>query len=225
MNKLQLCQRVRQESGISGSGPVTTISQSGEMGKIVSWVDSAYEDIENLYTSWNFLRFDFSFQTIAAASTYTPIAVGLDELASWKQDSVRAYLTSSGIGAEQIIYPVSWDMMRDVRLLGAGATLQGNPSEFAIRPNKAMVLWPTPNAIYTVTGEYFKRAQSMTLNTDEPLIPVQFHMAIVWKAVMYYAADQGAAELYAVAGREYARIMRGLKKDQLPVICMGGPLA
>ena len=49
-------------------------------------------------------------------------------------------------------------------------------------------------------------------------------MAIVWKAVQYYAGDQGAAELYAIAHNEYTSILRKLKKDQLPLISMAGSL-
>lgn len=218
MNRLQLAQRVRQEAGISGTGPVTTAGQTGEMGKIVDWVDSAYQDIQNLY-EWNFLRFDFSFPTIASTSTYTPTAAGLPELAKWKQNSLRIYLTISG---EAIIYPQNWDYFRDVRLIGTIST--GKPSEFSIKPDKSIVFWQTPDAIYTVVGEYFKRAQTMTANTDEPNIPAQFHMAIVWKAVMYYAGDQGAAELYSVAERGYTNVLRKLRKDQLPSIGMAGAL-
>lgn len=218
MNRLQIAQRVRQEAGISGSGPVTTIAQTGEMGKIVDWVDAAYQDIQNLY-DWNFLRFDFSFPTIASSSTYTPTAAGFPELAKWKQDSMRIYLIPSD---ESIIYYQEWDYFRDSRLIGTIPT--GRPSEFSTRPDKSIVLWQTPNAIFTVVGEYFKRAQTMTANADEPNLPSQFHMAIVWKAVQYYAGDQGAAELYAIAHNEYTSILRKLKKDQLPLISMAGSL-
>lgn len=222
MNYLQLCQRTRQECSISGSGPVTVASQSGEMKKIVDWVLTAYEDIQGMYATWDFLRFDFSFQTIASSSTYLPSAVSLTELAQWKEDSLRIYLTATGVSDEQHLEPQDWTAFKDFRLIGVIPT--GKPSEFAIRPNNAIVLYQTPDAIYTVVGEYFKRPQTMTANADEPLIPNQFQMAIVWKAAMYYAADQGAAELYATAEREFKRVMRRLKRDQLPAISMAGAL-
>ncbi len=141
----------------------------------------------------------------------------------WKEDSIRAYLTSTGQSDEQQLDRLSWDEMRDVRLYG---TVQsGRPWEFAIRPNKAIVLWPTPDAVYTITGEYWKRAQTMTVNADEPLIPVPFQMAIVWGATRYYAGDQGAAELFALADQNYKRLIKALTADQLPEMDMAGPLA
>lgn len=217
---LQLCQRVRQEAGISGSGPVTTANQSGEMGKIVAWVLSAYQDIQDRHDNWNFLRSDFSFPTIANVNAYLPTAVSLPELATWRKESIRLY---SALADEVALVPMDWDTMRDYRLKGVIPT--GRPGEFSISPSKELVLWPTPDAIYTVTGEYFQRAQTMTANADDPLIPSQHHMAIVWKAVMYYAGDQGASELYAVAEREYKRILHKLEQDCLPRMILGGALA
>ncbi len=222
MNFLQLCQRTRQEAGISGTGPTTVASQTGELGKVVDWVLTAYEDIQDESKAWRFLRFDFSFPMIAASSTYLPSAVALAEHAKWKSDSLRCYLTATGVSDEQFLVECDWDTFRNDRLLG---TIQaGRPSEFAIRPDESLVFWPTPDAIYTAVGEYWKRPQTMTVNADEPLFDRTFHMAIVWKAVMYYATDQGAAELYATSEREYKRVLRKLKRKYLPTFTLGGPL-
>jgi len=223
MNFLQLCQRARQEAAISGTGPVTVASQTGELGKIVDWVLTAYQDVQNKHATWDFMRFDFTFPTIAASSTYLPSAVSLSEHATWEKRDMRAYLTATGVADESRLAYRQWPSMKAFRLIGVVQT--GKPTEFAIRPDKSLVFWPTPDAIYTVAGEYWKRAQTMTANADEPLIPAQFQMVIVWKAVMYYAADQGAAELYASAQIEYSRLMRDLEIDQLPPIEMAGPLA
>ena len=223
MNFLQLCQRTRQEASISGTGPTTVAGQAGELGKIVDWVLTAYEDIQDETKAWGFLRFDFSFPTIAASSTYLPSAVSLSEHGKWKSDSLRCYLTATGVSDEQFLTERDWNMFRDVNLLG---TIQsGRPSEFAIRPDESLVFWPTPAAIYTVVGEYWKRPQTMSANADEPLFDRTFHMAIVWKAVMYYATDQGAAELYATSEREFKRILRKIKRKYLPTFTLGGPLA
>jgi hypothetical protein len=223
MNFLQICQRARQEASISGTGPSTVVSQTGELGKLIAWVLTAYQDIQDKHTSWNFLRFDFEFPTIATSSTYLPSAVSLAEHARWKDDSLRIYLTSGGVSGQRRLRYRDWDWFRDYRQIGAIQT--GQPIEFSIRPDKSLVFWPTPDAIYTVTGEYWMRAQTMSANSDEPLIPAQFHMAMVWKALMYYAADQGAAEVYTSAQTEFTRLMGKLETDQLPRIRLGGALA
>lgn len=223
MNFLEICKRVRQESGISGTGPVTVVSQTGEFEKIVGWVLSAYQDVQNRHANWNFMRFDFSFPTIAATSTYLPSAVSLAEHAKWELRDMRTYLAATGVSDENRLTYIPWSKLKAHRLIGV--VQSGKPVEFAVRPDKSLVFWPTPDAVYTTTGEYWKRAQTMAANADEPLIPDEFHMIIVWGAVRYYAGDQGAAELFALADANYTRMMRALEIDQLPAVEMAGALA
>jgi hypothetical protein len=219
---------MRREARISGNGPVSVLSQTGEMQMVVEWVQSAYQDIQNLSDLWEFLRTDFSFNTIASTSTYTPTAAGLTELLNWRTadyDSVKCYLTATGVNDEQYITQISWDDMRGTRMLGSSSTQAGRPTEYAIKPNKSIVFWPVPDAVYTVSGEYYKRAQTMTANTDEPNFPSTFHMILVWLAMRYSGAYQAAPEKYMHADNEYKRLLSGLRRDQLPGLSMGGPLA
>lgn len=222
---LQLCQDLREEAGISGSGPVSVTGQTGEMLRIVNWIKKAYRDIQNLHANWDFLRNDFSFPTISDTSTYAPTAVSLEELASWKKDSVRAYLTATGVSDEQYLRKWDWPDFRDAYVFGNSRTQPGKPTEFAIKPDKSMVLWPVPNAVYTVVGEYFKRAQSLSANSDEPLLPDEYHDILKWRGLMYYGAYEGAPEVYALARDEYGRMLSELRRDQLPPIRIGGTLA
>lgn len=226
MNFLQLCQRLRQEAGIPGTGPAAVSNQTGELKRVVDWVSYAYQDIQNLHNNWEFLRFDFSFPTIASTQEYAPSAVSLDELSAWKRDSVRCYRTSTGVTDETFMTFMDWPSFRDSRLFGANRSVTGKPIEFSIRPsNKAMALFGIPDAVYTMVGEYWKRAQSMSENTDEPLIPSQFHMIIVWRALMEYATYENAPEAYAKGESNYRRMLVKLEGDQLPPMTLGGPLA
>jgi hypothetical protein len=222
--RLQLCQRLRQEAGISGTGPATTIGQPGEMGRVVDWIDTAYEEIQDKHPDWEFLRNDFTFQTIASTSEYLPSAVALPEHASWKQDSFRAYLTSTGTNDEMWLNYYPWDTFRDAFMFGSNRSTPGKPTEFSVRPNKAVVLWPVPALIYTIGGEYYKRPQVMSANADEPLFPREFHMAIVWKALMYYGTYENAPEAFTTGQSNYDRILRKLEVDQLPSIAMTGTM-
>ena len=46
MNFLSLCQRLRSEARIPGTGPSSVTGQTGELAKIVEWITTAYEDIQ-----------------------------------------------------------------------------------------------------------------------------------------------------------------------------------
>lgn len=225
MNFLQLAQRLRQEAGVSGSGPASVTGQTGEMKRIVDWITAAYEDIQNLHPNWEFLRTDFTFPTIASTQTYLPSAVSIDDHASWKMDSMRAYLTSTGVNDEQGLEICSWNAFRDVYLLGSQRSVTGRPIKVALKPNKALAFWPTPDNVYTVVGEYFKEPQTMSDNSDEPNFPSRFHMILVWTGLKYYATYESAPELYAKGEKEYTRLLSGLELDQLPEMYLGTPLA
>lgn len=222
---LALAQRLRQEAGISGTGPATVIAQTGEMGRVVDWITQAYEEIQDKYPTWEFLRNDFSFPTIATISAYLPSAVDLTEHGAWKPDSFRAYLTATGTSDEQEISYLPWEDFRDAYQLGASRSTPGRPTVFSIRPNKSVELWPVPSAVYTIVGEYYKRPQVMSANADEPLFPRQFHLAIVWKALMFYGTYENAPELYTAGELGWNRMLRKMEINQLPRIRLAGALA
>ena len=169
MNFLQICQRLRREARISGSGPASVLNQAGEMQLIVDWVQSAYEDIQNMNHNWLFLQNQFTFNTIAATSTYMPAAAGLSELQAWKVDGYNAislYRTSTGVSGQQDINWIPWDEMRGDRFFGSTSLQTGQPIEYAVKPDKSIVFWPIPDDVYTISGEYFKKAQPLVNNTD-----------------------------------------------------------
>lgn len=210
---------------MSGSGPSTVLAQTGEMQRVVEWIKTAYESVQNLHASWNFLKTEFSFPTIASTANYTKAAAGLTELGSWKTDSFRCYLTATGVSDEQELDYIPWDEFRFVYQRGTSSTLTGRPSIFTVKPDLSVTFWPIPSAVYTVTGEYFKRAQVMSANADEPIIPLQFQAVIVWKALMLYGAYSAADEKYAHGQNEYRAVLAKLRRNQLDRVQYGAPLA
>lgn len=223
--KLELCVDLRREAGISGTGPSTTVSQTGEYGRVVEWIDTAYEAVQNLHPTWDFLKTEFSFPTIIGTANYTKTAVSLTELGSWKTDSFRCYLTATGVSDEQELDYVPWDDFRFHYGRGTQSTQTGRPSVITVKPDLSVTTWPICDAIYTVTGEYFKRAQTMSGDSSEPIIPQQFQSIIVWKGLMYYGAFAGADEKYTHGQNEYRAVLAKLRKNQLPRVSYGAPLA
>ena len=227
MNFLQLSQRLRQEAGLSGSGPTTVVGQIGMSKQIVDWINTAYIDILSQHPNWLFMQDDFSFETEASKREYSVSDTGVTDLEKWKIDdygSFRVYLTSSGITNEQYMYPLFWDAYRQMYLYGATRTAEGLPSYFAVQPNKGLNFYLVPDNIYTISGEYFKTPAEMTIDADIPIIPSQFHMIIVWRALMFYAGFDAANEKYAMGKSEYNKLLMRLEIDQLPQMTFGAPL-
>lgn len=225
MNFLELVQRLHSEAGIQGTAPATVIGQTGMNLRVVNWTLTAYEEIQGLHETWLFRQEDFSFPTIMAIQNYTPVGVGLTDLSRWKIEpdgsGIRIYSAVSD-EADLSYYP--WEQFRATYKFGSSRTQSGRPSVFSIKPDTSMDLWPIPDAVYTVNGEYVKQVQTMTANDDEPVIP-DYHMIIVWRGLMYYGAFEGASDAYSHGQVEYKKLLARLMLNQLPTMTWGDPLA
>ncbi len=219
---IQLCQRVRQEAGITGSGPVTVLSQSGEYRRVVDWVAAAWEDIQIAEPDWRWMSGEFSFLTTPGQGTYTATQAGIaSRFDSWRLNSIRMGLTPPN---DQIkLAQISFDEYRAVYQTGPQPL--GRPVAVSETMDMKLALGNTPDAAYTVVGEYKKAPQTLALDADVPEMPSQFHTAIVYRALMMYGRYENAAEVFQDAQSNYSRIMTLLRQHQLPMFGEAEPLA
>jgi len=219
---LQLSQRLRQEAGISGTGPSTVVSQTGEMRRVVDWVNSAWLDIQMDSPYWDWMRDDFSFVTVANQRSYTPVQAGITtRFGRWNLDSIG--LSSGSQNDETLLDETSYRSFRFMYIVGPQTV--GRPVSVTAMPDQSLGLGHTPNAVFTVRGEYWKTPQSLSVDADIPEMPEQFHEAIVYRALMLYARYESAAEIYSDAEQNYKRWMGQLRDHQLPGVTLSGPLA
>jgi len=225
MTFLELANRLLSEANISGTGLVTTTNQKGEYKQAVDYINTAYQDIQNLHPHWEFLRKDLSFNTIANINNYIDTSIGLSDFGEWSLDTMRVYLTSGSFANEVHMTPVEWDDFRDMFLFGASRTQTGMPIYICEKPDNSLILYPIPDDTYTLEGEYFREPYTLTLDTDKPVFPTRFHMIIVWRALMYFATQLNAQELYAIGNIEYRKLLRKLEQFDLPPHEIAGALA
>lgn len=225
MTKLELANKLLRKTGTTGTY-TTTIGQSGEFGDLVDLLDQAYELIQNKFQSWLFLREDFSFNTVDGTSEYAATDVASD-FARWYpgEDDVRSYLTATGTTDEHKMEYLDWEIFKATFLFGAARDTEGRPQFWTIKPDKSLVLYPTPDDIYTVIGEYYKVPDTMDLDADEPIFPERFHWMIIWKALAFFGADSDEPNKEITGNRYYNEFMSRLMADQLPNLNTGGPLA
>ena len=231
MNFLALCQRVRQEGGISGSGPTTVVSQTGNLKRLVDWTNTAWMDIQTSHQNWDWMRSSASFTTVAAQSTYPlgtgsgTVGVSVATFGMWDRDTFRNYVTSVGTNSEVFMDFIHYDTWRDSYMYGALRSTTTRPLQMSISPAKAIVLGPPPIVGYTITGDYFTAPLDMTLDADTPALPAQYHMAIVYRAMMSYGAYESAPEVYQRGEIEFGKLMRRMTADRIPETTWAGALA
>ncbi len=228
MNKLALTQRLSRETGVNQVGPVTTIGQTGEYKRLVDWIDTAYEDIQTVHSTWQFLRSEFSFPMVVGTASYTPTAAGLTDFAEWVSDSdgdsedFRIYFLAADEGYMTYL---PWEEFRQIYMIGTARTQTGKPSVYTIKPDDTLLFHPIPDKIYTVLGEYYTEPDTMDADADVPIFPERYHLAVMWLALKHYGAYSQEADKYMIGQVEYRKKLRGLEKSQLNQMTWGEPLA
>lgn len=231
MDFLTLCQRTAYECGIPAAAPLTVINQTGQSQRIVNWVESAWTDIQAAHQDWDWLRTSTSFTTTAGQPFYTlgtgsgTVEVATTTFGMWERYTFRNYDTSFGTNSEVTMQCIDYDVWRDRYYLGALRSTQTRPLEFAIRQDKAICLGPPPISGYTITGDYFLKPVTLAADADIPALPTQWHLAIVYRAMMFYGGYEAANEVYQRGELEFTKMMRRMTVDRLPQATFGGALA
>jgi hypothetical protein len=226
MNYLQLCQRTASESGtISGdTAPTTTVGQSGRLLKVVNWVPTAWQQIQNLHDDWTWMRAEWTGTLTANAPKYTAASWNLDRWGQWitLPETVTIYDPAIGLGDEGCLRNITWQEWRT--RYGRGLQISNRPREYAVSPAGEMCFGPIPDRAYVARGEMQKNAQSLLLNTDIPELPdTSLHTVIVWKALLLLAQfDEGAWETSVATVRCQDDLRSMQKYRPKPFVDYGG---
>jgi hypothetical protein len=208
MTFLEICQRVRQDAGISGEGPASVTGQIGILSKVVVWVTKAILDIQVLRRQWSFLWVSASGSTQVGKKSYTPSDLNISGVKD---------LDVVLIGTQEVAVK-KWDWwLENIRKTGK-ADVAGSPLYITISPDNKIHLYPVPIAIEEMSFDYYQKAVSVTVNTDTPIIPADYHEAIVEKALMYYAQYEDDDYRYQQSTVAFNGWINILSRDYLPEI-------
>lgn len=230
MNFLQLINRTRVECGVSGSSTPLTTAQNltGESSRIANWVNTAWNDIQTSKEDWQWLRQSVQFNTVTQQQIYTPADAGIaSTFGNWKRDSFRTSSVGQNYQDEQLMNYMEWTTFRNLYQYANMRNTFARPVVVTIDPDKNLGFGSIPDQPYVITGEYYLRPTEFSADTDapSPYFPDRFHMAIVYRAMMYYAGYEAAPEVYSRGELEFKRLMNRIEIDQLPTMVSGPPLA
>lgn len=217
MNFLEICQAARLECGVSGTDS-TVVGATGEWGQVVHWCRQAWRDIQLKHDDWNFMRGTMSFTAVVdqAEYAYDGAEIALTDFSRWKDNSFRIYKDT--VADQHFLSHLDYERFRDTYIYGSYQTTSAYPNAIAVTPTDGLILGLLPDYAYTVTGEYFKNVESMTLDADEPDLPERFHMIIVWKAMERYGRFEESGTVMQVARNEFDSMLFALEGDELPRI-------
>ncbi|MAG09804.1 MAG: hypothetical protein CL494_05270 [Actinobacteria bacterium] len=205
MNFLDLCQRLVQETGIADEGPATVTGQTGDMGRIVNWINDAWLKIQSIRADWNWAWSTGTSTLTAATNTVTlPATVETIKRVSIGQGFLQA-----------LDYNDFADNYRVIQ--------DGDPSVYSIKPDGTLCFSSKPTENKTVSYESYATPVALVNNTDVPAMPERYHILIVYEALRCYAQFDEAPELEKRAFLYYEEMLADLERDQLARI--GAPEA
>jgi hypothetical protein len=229
MNFLALVNRTLVECGVSGaSTPLTTLTGvTGELLRIKQWVNSAWIDIQTAHEDWQWMRYPVQFNTVTQQQTYTPTQAGVGStFGNWKRDSFRCSSVGQNYADEQLLNFMEYTTFRNLYQYRNMRFTYARPVVVSIQPSdKSLAFGSIPDQPYVIVGEYYVAPTEMSANTDEPVLPSRFHMAIVYRAMMSYGSFEAAPEVYSRGELEFKRLMNRLEIDQITTPVSGPPLA
>ena len=230
MNFLALAQKLVEKCGISGTGPVSVVGQSGELKRAVNWINEAWMSIQQTREDWDWMRGSVSFSTIAQQGSYTPAQCGVSDLAEWFTNSqycsFRGYDTNVGVNSEIFLSHIDYNTYRDIYLYGSMRQSYARPLSIAIAPDMSICLGQIPDSgNYTIVGDYFKTPTEMVNDTDIPGLPTRFHMLIVYQAMIYYGEYEQDEYVRQTAENNYRKMLGNMTVAQLPEMLNGCALA
>lgn len=217
---LQLCQDVARRSGTvsdtGGARPTTVVGQTGRLGKIVSWVQDAWTEIQNSENAWQWMQQEWSGNLIASTSTYTAASFNITDLAEWVvgDKAIWLYDTDVGLSDENHLDQISHHVW--TAYYGRGSQTNNRPIAYAVTPANELAFGPIPDDGYAVRGWYRQTVQTLSDNADTPNCPARHHNVILYRTLMLLHEHDENYNGMAIAERNFGTAMSALRRDQLP---------
>ena len=172
MTFLELCQTVRQEVGVSGTGPTTVLNQEGQLKVIIDFVADADFQIQILWDDWDFLWAQYS--STLSTGTAAPATSKPTDLGTW---DMRSFYLDYTTNNSAFLTPLPYTNWRtDYR---QGVATNSLPTYVVVQPDKNIFVDAPPDKAYTITADYWKVPTRMAANTTVSPIPEQFHRVII----------------------------------------------
>jgi hypothetical protein len=183
MNTLEIVQATRLASGVQGEID-SVVSQTGIKKTIISFVNSAYNDIQLLREDWSWRQTGGSF--------------------NWTTTSTSEVL--SGVGKLNLLYYDQKPLIfveYEQWLLNEPYDSYLYPYIFTIQPETRGIIINPVDATYGVYYRGVKSPETLTTNSQIPLLPPDHHNIIVYKAAKDIGLFLGNAEIMNLNAERY----------------------
>lgn len=205
MTLLEMVQLLHYEVGAAGAAPTTVAGQQGESLRLINWIIRADEHVQMLWHNWKFLRAEFSDDTADGIRVMSKP----NDHGYWDEKTFF-------LDADMQLAVVEYEDVKSW-VFETSATDEDQPSMAIIMPDNSLRLDPVPDAVYTITADYFVTPTLMAADDDTSVIPANFHRSvIIARAQIAYGNFENAQEQKDQGLELYSEGLRRLESLQLP---------
>ncbi len=202
MNKLEIARLVNTLAGTQGIIE-TTDGLTGYQSTLVTMIDQAYEDIQVYRPSWLFLQATVDIPLNETLNTYQPI--GLSKITRILHN-------------QQILKEVDY-----TRWLLESHTNKGKPTVWTYNPYSKEIEFNQLDGDYITTLQYQKVPDILANSFSIPVLPVEFHSLIAYKAVIDLGSYLGNPDLVSKYSLKYSFGIGQLLRSQTPPMHLKAP--
>lgn len=230
MNYIALVNRTKQESGRSGGNLATVVGAAGDDLLICNWVAASWAKIQRLTHEWRWMRATVLASVVANQVTQDPATMlvqpanllpitDLRIFYPQTEDYQLTLLDPASPAGEFSLSFVDFPLFRAMYVVGQQTAAA--PRHWSISPQNKLLLGPKPGIAYHVRFDYRTAPSVLALDANIPGMPEEYHLAIVFGALMSLASFDNAPEVYVRAKDEYRELMSHLYADQGPTFSLG----
>lgn len=197
MNYYDILKSLCRTTGVKKTPPTTFSDTSETTQKLKQYINNALADIYS--EEWNFRKTSTTFSTVAAQSEYTLPAGVIEKIKIG--DTILKCISDPTSLTES----------------------SGSPTGYYVYGTE-LVLYPTPNAVETVTVYYMKNNSGLNSGgveqiglaeeTDLPNFSVLFHDLVVKKAELIYIRDKNNKDKVKAESEAKRRIAQLVTLDR-----------
>lgn len=223
MDLITLVDTLHRESRLPGSPPADVTGLSGRAADLLRWTIEAYNDIQrDKDGQWKWLRKAWQVDTVADTQSYAfgavtdvETAAAIARFRTWDLNEDTPpfiYLLSDGKQNESELLVRHWNEFR--RTYVRATHTSSAPTVISKSPDDVLYLGPTPSGVYRVSGSYWRSNQTLADAADIPEMPADYHMLIVYRAMVKYGYSIVAQDILARAETEGTALRNALIDQQ-----------
>ena len=229
---MDLVQTLHRELDWADDPPESVDGLTGNVALLPQWINQSHIDIQT-QADWRWLRREWRLDMTPGKLRYdvadvidrereSPIDGRFESWYVQAADPVRSYSPNSANFQGELTW-VDWEYYRYQESFYSDTA--GIPFYIARDPQDRICLLGVPDdPDHYLIGQYNQGPQELVANDDEPEMPWQHRMTIVWLALTRYGYTRAAEEALAQASAMYSRTYRALQRTQTGRLAFAMPL-